>query len=194
MGVDLTKRAAHVFSQMIDHRKGNLSHLTSEWEVSEAFQEFGKSALSGLIRGGNLSVIQRQMGTKTSFGGGGKLVFIEDNEKDPKRQLDLFLHLLRSGALGTSQEPALALLLGYTPLSTLPGRSVEALMTETFEVYKTCLENYGLQMPLLYNPQFGHGSINHILPFGFLSKIYFPQTKRAIFEVSLQENETIEKN
>jgi muramoyltetrapeptide carboxypeptidase len=184
MGISL-RDSTPSLSQLIALLKGETPQLIYEWEVPAPFQKSTPSCLEGVIMGGNLSVIQRQLGTSSSFCGAGKFVFIEDTEKDPKRQLDLFLHLIRSGALGTPQKPALALLLGYTPLSPLPHQSFESLMAETFEVYKKCLKSYGFEMPLLYNPDFGHGKINYFLPFGALSKIDFSLGKHATIKISL---------
>ncbi len=184
MGISLRDSTPSLTS-LIALLKGETPLLTYEWEVPAPFQKNTPSCLESVIMGGNLSVIQRQTGTSSSLCGKGKFVFIEDTEKDPKRQLDLFLHLIRSGALGTPEKPALALLLGYTPLSPLPHQSFDSLMAETFEVYHTCLKSYGFEMPLLYNPDFGHGKTNCFLPLGALSKINFSAENHAVIKIPL---------
>ena len=164
---------------------GQIPELKSSWTLlTPALSP--AHPLTGRVLGGNGSVLQRSIATPYGLKGQGAFVFLEDCE-DPKRFLDLFLHLVESGALGTREYPAQALLVGY--LSFIDRHpEVQArhrLWQETVQGFQTCLRAYGLgAVPLFHNPDFGHGVCNHLLPLG-LPAALSPLEGGEMFELKI---------
>lgn len=187
---ELTRNAATEsnasLKEIIQLLTGQQPSVMSTWTSLTPHLTSQPSLIIGMVAGGNLSVLQRNAGTPTTFQGEGKFVFFEDTERDPKRQLDLFIHLIRTQAFGTPQKPAQAILLGYTPLhSTLKG--TQDLLTETATVYEAWLQRYQLTIPLFYNPNFGHGITNHVLPLGTHATLRIDRKDSAQLDVAVNQ-------
>ncbi len=160
---------------------GQTRHLSSSWDPLWLPPNWPQTKrLLGTVRGGNLSVLQRQAGTASAFQGGGTFVFLEDNEPAPNRQLDLFLHLLRSQAFGTAENPTKAILFGSL---TVPQEDTHFLK-ETAALYGNHLLQSGLSIPILHNPGFGHSSPKNILPFGTKATLDFQGTQPVFLNLS----------
>ena len=146
--------------------KGETPEVVSQWTLLTA-GPVSDQPLQGEIRGGNASVLQRSISTSYGLRGESVFIFLEDVE-DPKRFLDVFLHLVEAQGLGTPQRPARALLLGYLSFIARAAPSQrEALLTQTVQVLQACLERQGFTgMPIFYNPHYGHGDRNDSLPLG----------------------------
>lgn len=141
--------------------KGSSESVRSSWRVlSPGPQEDGPAPL----RGGNLSVLQRTLGTPSAFQGAGYFVFLEDNEPFTRAD-DLFLSLIRAGALGNPATPPKALLMGSVETRA---ESADPLFAQReADRWAALLDTHaGFSVPILWNPAFGHGDHNSILLLG----------------------------
>lgn len=115
------------------------------------------SSIKGCVVGGNLSLIQRSIGTDTALNPSGKILFLEDVGEAPTRTYETLTHLERAG-----------LFTGIKAL--LFGNFTAGLSSEDVQKYDIVKGQVGEWMeekkiPVFYSERFGHGDYNYPLPF-----------------------------
>jgi muramoyltetrapeptide carboxypeptidase len=110
----------------------------------------------GILTGGNLSILTASMGTFYELDTKGKILFIEEI-KENMSHIDRMVYQLRNS--GKLKECAGIILGQFT-------NCINEDMPEygVLDVFKDALE--GIDIPVMYNIQSGHGSFNMTLPLG----------------------------
>lgn len=120
-----------------------------------------EGSAEGELTGGNLALLSACIGTPYEIDTKGKILFIEEVEETMSR-IERFIYQLR--ASGKLQQCAGIIMGQFTDCTNpnMPG------FTE-IELFKDVLE--GIDVPVLYNVQSGHGSPMMTLPFGGVCRI-----------------------
>lgn len=130
------------------------------------------ASLETKVLGGNLSVIQRSIGTPTALNPAHSILFLEDTGEAFNRLSSLLTHMTRTHLFDDID----ALFLGDLSVSGLPLPKV--------------LKNlpFFSKKPILQSCEFGHGPLNHIIPFGTSAKLEFPSAQKATLTISTNES------
>lgn len=158
---------------------GEVQVLTYAFEVLNP-EVIARVPLHASVVGGNLSLVQRSQGSSTQLKGAGRFVFLEDTFEYFNRSEELLCSLARTGLF----DEAKAIIFGRLPM--VADEAGEAPNTRDVMAHfeKTILrERRGLKLPLLYSDQFGHGPLNHVLPFGTTAHLTFPEKDLATLTV-----------
>ncbi len=158
-------RQAHVIS-IADGQKGK-----KEPEYQPLAIRPGKA--SGVLTGGNLSLMAAMAGTPHAFDLTGKLVFIEEVEERPYRVDRMLTTLLQASNLHKAAGIALGIFAACHPKKD----ELSLSLTETLQDRLA-----GLGIPVAYGFSFGHVSDNCTLPVGAGATL-----DTEVFELNLQE-------
>jgi len=142
--------------------------------INETAQS-NKSPIASKIVGGNISLIQRSIGTSTSLRPAKCVVFLEETGEVPTRFLEIMTQFKRSNLF----EEVQAIILG----DFIAGQSQEA--SRDFE---SLFKLFGQQMdekhiPVFSSPLFGHGDYNEPLPFNMPATITIEDQHKAILRI-----------
>ena len=127
------------------------------------------------VVGGNLSVIQRSIGTETSLDARGKILFLEDVGEAATRGYEIFSHLDRAGIF----EGIECLFLGNFTTS---------LQQQEVENYKLLTEKINdlldsRNIPVISSDKFGHGPYNYPLPLNTSAILRFDNSDETILHI-----------
>ena len=120
-----------------------------------------KNTLFGSVIGGNATLVKETQGTLTELNTKNRFVFLEDTKEDPKRLNRVFVSLLRGGFF----DDVKAILFGSLLIDHAEDEKEAAFKTINLFI-KDHLLPRGIDVPIFYSPEFGHGDYNHVLPFG----------------------------
>jgi muramoyltetrapeptide carboxypeptidase len=113
----------------------------------------GEVNIDSSVIGGNLSVIQRSIGTETALNATGRILFLEDTGEPASKANDIFTQLDRAGTL-----------------NGIKGLVLGNFKDDNIAQYNFLKGEIGHEMdkrgiPLFTSEEFGHGPVNHPLPF-----------------------------
>jgi muramoyltetrapeptide carboxypeptidase len=152
MGLEANKESS--MDALIPVLKGDIQEL--EYKL-EPLNNTSKQDLviNGSIVGGNLSLIQRSIGTETNLQTAGKIIFLEDKDDTPTRLYESLNHLERAGLF---QSPKAIIWGNFT------------LVDQNIEKFKIVQHIFAdkmdrLNIPVVHSLNFGHGPKNYPLPF-----------------------------
>lgn len=135
----------------------------------------------GSVIGGNATLVKEIQGTPTEMKTQNRFVFLEDTKEDPKRLNRVLVSLLRGGFF----EKAQAILFGSLPIEDSENEREASLVSIRLFIEDHLLPK-GLDLPVLYSPEFGHGDYNHVLPFGTNASLEIKKTE-GILKVKTNE-------
>ncbi len=134
--------------------KGDIQEL--EYELNPLNQAARKDLIiTAPIVGGNLSLIQRSIGTETHLQTAGKILFLEDKDEAPTRLYESLNHLERAGLF----ESPKAIILGHFTIED-PDIDKYKIVQHVFAEKMD-----KLNIPVIHSINFGHGDKNYPLPF-----------------------------
>lgn len=133
---------------------GKATHVRYDLRVLHAT---APARLSGILTGGNLTLVKETIGTCSSLAGAGHFLFLENALPTDACYLAREIAYLCRAQLITSSTTAL--LFGQL---NIPKETESDFVADIRESFK----NYGLDLPIFQSDRFGHGSHNDPLPFG----------------------------
>lgn len=146
--------------------KGELREL--EYSLDEVDALVDPSVIiEGSITGGNANLLVELKGTSTSISNNGKFVFIEDAEKI--EQSDYLLRRLVSLKRQNFFDGTVAVIFGSLLYGSKGFDSNED--KRLINHFVRLLRESNLSVPVFYCKDFGHGSMNRVLPFGTRAKL-----------------------
>ena len=131
-------------------------------EVSYKLTPLNKTAqvqdtYHGSLVGGNISVIQRSIGTGTYLNAKGKILFLEDVGEEASKIYEIYVHLKRAEVF----KGVMALFLGnFTSESSDKEKTNYEFLRK---IIGDDMDNSNI--PVVVSEDFGHGNLNHPLPF-----------------------------
>ncbi len=136
--------------------------LLAEGQKGKTAPEYQPSVIqagraSGILCGGNLSLMAAMAGTPHAFDLSGKLVFIEEVEERPYRVDRMLTTLLQASYLDKAAGVALGVFAACQPKPDERSLSLMETLQDRLG---------GLGMPVVYGLSFGHVADNCTLPFG----------------------------
>lgn len=137
-----------------------------------AFVPKGKGKAMGILTGGNLSLLDKLIGTRFLPDFKNKIVFIEDVDEEPYRLDGYLAHLFLASNIGEAAGFIFGPFLNCKiTRRTYPSLTVNQAMDDYFG---------GLKVPQLWNVACGHGKENMTIPLGVMAKI---DADRGVFEI-----------
>jgi muramoyltetrapeptide carboxypeptidase len=152
-----TLHAEHVWGLLTDGRRGHSYPVcTSEGPLATGSE-------TGVLWGGNLSLLAHLVGTPWFPQIDGGLLFIEDLAEAPYRIERMLMQLELSGVLARQR----AILVGhFTACDPVPGAPANYLFTDVLSALRTRFDG-----PVLTGLPFGHVRDKIALPFGALARV-----------------------
>ncbi len=166
---------------LIDILKGDVQEVTYSLKNinSSALQNHRyQSSITTKIVGSNFSVVQRSDGTATQLNADGSILFFEDTKENIYRLRSLLVGVARTGMF----DKVVAIFFGSLPVD---GGTLEELLVDFANILQ---EVRGVNIPILLNPEFGHGSVNRVLPLGTITTLEFQPDGNAVITASTNQS------
>ncbi|WP_032113665.1 S66 peptidase family protein [Candidatus Paracaedibacter symbiosus] len=152
---------------------GEIQELTYKFlPLNKAAQQEGRF-VRGPIVGGNVSLIQRSIGTETQLNTSRKILFLEETGEQATKLMESLNHMERSRLLDSLQ----AVIWGnfnYAPEEHTKYQWLREALAEKLEERN---------IPFIHSDEFGHGKKNHPLPFNTPAILSFLNTEEASLTV-----------
>ena len=152
---------------------GNVTELEYTFTPLNSAATQEDYSLEAPVVGGNVSLIQRSIGTNTHLNTAGKVLFLEDTGEQATRLKETLVHLDRTGAFKSPK----AVIWGNFDHSESEDRKYQFLREEFAER----LNARGI--PFIHSPDFGHGKKNNPLPFNTSATLSFNGGDEVLMKV-----------
>ena len=164
------------FNEVLIEGKSKIKMLSAAEENSDEPNEFytiSNGTATGLLAGGNLSVLVSLIGTEYDMDFQGKIIFLEEIGEEPYRIDRMLTQLIQSGKFKNVTGIALGV------FSKCESKKIEPSFENSFTLREVLMDRLsGLGIPVAYGLSFGHIKNKFTIPLGI--KADFNADKKTI--------------